>query len=525
MRAILTAVSSNLWTDYLVFYESVRRHHEYPIYVICLELTDWQLAHLAGQRGVVAVPLDDAEIYKQADKHWRQWYKPFYFELVPKEADLLWLDVDLVVLDSLEPLFAKAEEQFFVMADYFAPKSCLNKPELYRKHHLEIAKDRSQLVLNSGVIGIQPQRDRALLKLWQRKVNLAMVDQEIRSSIALFDQGALLWAMHELGVQDQILARKSWNYPARKNPYELDDKLWGRIKRDNPEAVIAHFAGLPKLSQLCEIDHQASLIHFRRKQPRRDTRRIIVTGLELAGIEEMAKTLRRSCQDESWVRTDLEPGLAHNVLTGQPFPERRLALYARQDCALACEASHHLSHYLLEIHNKLDTARFIILVKDPVELIRQRFLQFAIWPDVIGYTPEFYQADYRKFMADASKYGLGASNYFRETPEETELFDLHLWEVERSMRRLFDTIKELPPNVYRMVWAENLGADLPQLIQFAGKQFDYRTPLAQPRRRNWCDVQSRQWIEDQIAARSNEIYERTGSVLRESTLSLRYGGV
>jgi hypothetical protein len=551
-RVIVTAISPNMWHDYLVFYDSIRRHHDYPIYVVCLEMLNWQLEALKKNHKnvhIITINPDLIEEYKKTDTHWRQWFKPYYFDLIPEHETVLWLDSDMVILESLDPLCELAETKFVVMADFFAPKTCLNKLELYNKFKLEIPKEKANIVLNSGVIGMQPARDKHIMKMWKRKVDIAAKDKDVRSWLALFDQGALLWALQELNLYHLIMARKAWNFPAKRNPYELvtDSTLDGtmvqclplethvtppedlieNIRTDNPGAVVAHFAGLPKLAHLCEPNHQHSLTYFRRKNGGKEIRRAFILGLERAGTKTLAKVLRQSCTAESWVRYGLTPTLAAEAQAKHfggdhrthEFLER-LELYARQDCGFVCEANKNLSYFVHDIHERLQgTARFIVMLRDPVSLIRSRFLNFVTWPDLLHKAPVCYQDDYRQFM----RLGRDTSNnYFRLKPHkdtDRDLIDMHIWEVEHQLQELGRTLKELPPHLYKYVWVENMRAELFHLTQFlGGQQLDPAAAEKAARAKHGtglkiCSPETLDWVESQLEERLTEIYQRISAMV------------
>lgn len=550
-RVILTAVSPNMWHDYLVFYDSIRRFHDFPIYLICLEMVDWQMEALDKHQNIhiLTISADLQEEYKRTDPHWRQWFKPFYFDLLSGDKTVLWLDLDIVILESLEPLFEKAEETFFVVNDYFAPKTCLNSQKLYEKFKLDIPKDKANIVLNSGVIGLQLNRtrDREIVELWRQKVNMAASDKEIRSWLALYDQGALLWALQELGYYDLIVPKKDWNRPAVKNPYELvtdsikldmiqflphgdsiipAEDIIARIKADNPGAVAVHFAGLPKLAHLCEPNHVHSLTYFRRKNGGKESRRVFVTGLERAGMASVAEIFRQSCLTESWVRHGLRPTLAaeaqakhmgHDYETYE-FTER-LKLYVRQDCGFICEANKNIVFFMREIFNRSNgVARFIIMLRDPVDLIRSRMLNFVTWPDELHTTPIYYQEDYRKHVCDGADL---TNNRHRLRPHEpmVDLMDLHIWEIEHTIQTVMDSIKTLPEYSYKLVWVENLRTETFHLTQFAGGQkLDPRIAdqVAKTKYGVGPKTQSPEtikWVDAQLDGRIKEIYDRISKIV------------
>lgn len=554
-RAIVTAISPNMWHDYLVFYDSIRRFHDCPIYLICLEMVNWQLEAIKHHKNVHTITMDEDRIedYKKTHAHWRQWFKPYYMEMISEHETVLWLDIDMVILESLDPLFTHIDRQFLVVGDYFAPKSCLNKYELYKKYKLEIPKDKAHIALNSGVVGFKPIRDKEIMKLWRRKVAIAAQNEEVQSWIALFDQGALLWALQELDLYNLIILKRTWNYPAKKNPYELVTESFGEetggvkspndiienIRIDNPGAVIAHFAGLPKLAHLCEPDHNFSCTNFRRKNGGREIKRTFITGVERSGFRTLAEIFRRSTNSESWVRHGLTPTLAAEVQArhfGGDFQTHdflhRMDLYARSDCGFVCEANKNIAFFIKEIRQKLEgSARFIITLRDPVNLIRSRLLNYVVWPDELHTAPPSYREDYRKFVLSTKD---NSNNYFRcrpHTAEKMNLLDLHIWEIEHTMKHMIAVLQELPPHTWRFVWMENIRAEIFRLAQFAGKHRIEPTVAEKIARQRYSvglkihSQETADWVEDQLNDRMIEIYDRIGQVMNAYNVNIPFAGI
>jgi hypothetical protein len=102
--------------------------------------------------------------------------------------------------------------------------------------------------------------------------------------VRLFDQGALLIALHNLKLTDHVYDIKSWNSnPTKRQLFHFDHtpisrtEIINQIKETNFNAVIVHYAGLPKMSQLCETN--SPVIHNIIKRRCLTSLKIIMLGI------------------------------------------------------------------------------------------------------------------------------------------------------------------------------------------------------------------------------------------------------
>ncbi len=560
--AILTALSSNIFSDFVVFCDSVRRIGDYPIYAVSLELTDEQKSFLITKYDIKIIELTSEQLthYQTFDKNWKQWYKPAYFQFVEHIDYVLWIDADTVVLKDLAPLFIKASEQFFVMQDYFAPKTCINDDKLYDEFKLSISN--KDIALNSGVIGCSPKRDSQVIGLWLEKVKILHDRTELRPYVKLYDQGCLLWALHELNMIDNILDIKKWNYPAKRNIYEYclpnvnqlnGDHIWPTkegpqvggdtiqcITMDNQNAVIAHFAGLPKLSQLCVLNNKSTIAYFRHKRGPRNIGRVFVVGLERCGTHTIAEVLRRSCNVECCVRHEHLPTLSHEAMlkySGQYYktPDfiRRLEFYSRLDCGLVAEANHRLSYFIDDIQTCLNgQCKFILMLRNPIELIRSRLYNFSIWPQFIHRFPLCYQLDIAKLRTVFSD-GSPWQNVFRICPDNFDVdpIDMHLWEISYTLRLALSQLKSLPKSSWEVFWLEYINQSATRLVQFVGNstlslgvaneimKVKYGGKLC------YHSPETVKWIDDAVNRNAIHIYKTISEVLKEFDMHIPFNGI
>lgn len=545
---ILTAISPNLWDDYLVFYDSIRKFGIYPIVIIDLELTSHQRTHLNRQVNIKRIDYTEKEI-ASLDECWQKWLKPYYINkcVIKYQPDhLLWLDVDLVVLHSLDELWKHINKQFLVIQDYFAPATCTNNPKLYEKYPCE----PTERVLNSGVVGFKFPRDQYILDAWLSKTEIIVSDKEAQQWIKLFDQGILLWALQDLKQLNLIHSNKRWNCPAKKCPYELhtnskrlgeqdfqwpSDELMGgdildNIRLDNIEddPIIAHFAGVPKLSDLCELDNKRSVAYFHEKRDGMATRRVFCVGLERAGTHTIAQLLRRSSTIETWIRHEHRPPLAQEALLkfqGEEYRteefEDRLRKYKRSDCGIVCESNHRLGFFIEDIAQEIKNSSFILMLRNPIKLIKSRLLNFATWPNYWDQLPGFYRFDrYELFWRfgigspDQNQYRIRPKNFAKMSP-----LDMHLWEVKETLEIILQQLQYVPKSRYKIIWLDRLSEYILPLAQWIGEDvinYGRLRDLSNQCFGKQCiktRPETREWVEQIINTNTLKIIKEVSEVL------------
>ena len=551
--AIVTAVSDNMMQDFMVFFHSIRRFHGYDIFVVNLELAPANVERLSYMHGTHVVNVDEEEVnkFKSLDKHWRQWYKPFYLKSCPHIDYALWLDADIVVLDRLDPLFAQATKSFFVIKDYFDPIYCRNEEALYRKYPVSCSKV-GQIVCNSGVLGYNPIRDKLIIDTWLDFVKTVHADLEYRRHVHLFDQGALLHTIHKLNITHTVLPYKSWNYPAKKNPYELClpkyNNLYGNyqwpnggtlggdiidcIKNDNPDVILAHFAGLPKLPHLCTVNHEYSIrrnIQINSPYPQS---RISIVGLERAGTHSMAEYLHRSCSSESWIRHEHIPILSYEAKAkhdGIDYKtanlEARIKILSRSDAPVIVEANHRLSFFIEDLATIPDM-KFILLIRDPVDLIRSRMRNFAVWNSIIHKSPGCYQDDFYMLHKVYDKYRdrndehLVNTHRIRPTNiNDLDIIEAHIYEVCKTLDLALEQLNNLDPTRYLILDINKIDKHINALHHFISPHFFNKHTLKVASKERYgkalnstLSTPSSNWIDNSLSGSRNKIIKHYNEV-------------
>lgn len=556
--AIVTAFTPDFGDDFKLFHDSLRQVTKVNLIVIPLDHSAKQLSKLQAQGFHAIFHHFNKELltaYRNIGSRWMQWFKPQLLKMMIKPYKLdtiLWLDVDLVVLDDIKPLFEQAFESFFVIRDYFAPKDCQNDQRLYEKYPTPLAKDQEDVVLNSGVIGMHWPRDKHIIEDWLEKVWTIARNPELIDYISLYDQGALLWSMRDSGILDKILPKPEWNHKAIRNCYESDktnlkwpisvDRCMGgdiieEVKYDNPGVTIAHFAGLPKLSQLCTIDGRETCQYRRNKYKSRQITRIFGVGLERAGTHTLAETFRRANRTESWIRHEFQPSLSkeakekwHNKLDDTSNIQQRIDLYNRTDVQFVSEVNHRLSFFVPEIATNVKNSKFILLLRNPVTLIQSRLLNYSIWTRELYKFPSCYQFDTYSLH---QRFGEGSSdqNQQRLRPVgDQEIWDLnqiemHVWEIKETLRWVLRDLRALPENRYEIIWLEDLAESCDLINQLipatlyldkAKKCLKTRFGAHLPPNDNTA-----KWVQEQVDEHSQFILESVTATLKEFDVPLQ----
>lgn len=374
----MTAVSTEMWSDFLLFYSSLRDYYNGTLYIINLGLEPHEVQHLKSLSAIV-IEINHNKYPKLAN--WQKWFKPYYISLIRPVVDyLLWIDVDTVVLGYLDPLFAAIYDDFLVMADHFAPQSCLNHPSLYdTTRSLFECPVTDCRPLNSGVVGFAFPRDDYILHEWLTSLEFVIKNPSVRQYIRLFDQGLLLWVMNRLN-KTKFDYPITWNYPAPRNIYSNNYEC--ELRYHCPaNTIIAHFAGAPKLHELMGINHP-NVMKYRENKRKSKTVRYIVFGLTKQGIHTLYKLLSKS----------LSCYIEHVV----NFNDSVLDRLKRDDCDLVFM----WGRALIDHYNELATIpdlHFIIVVCDHnIGLMHSKIFEYEIYasaPQLYPYCAQTYLND------------------------------------------------------------------------------------------------------------------------------------
>lgn len=545
--SVVTAFTPNFHSDFMLLCGSLRRFSS--VRLIAIPLGFDEVPKINGV-SILEVQHDiQANAKAIFGDRWVQWYKPFLIEMAAEHHNtnvILWLDSDIVITGDPHPLFAKIAEDFFVVGDYFAPKTCLNDESLYQEFtpHREFTKEESELALNSGVIGMLLPRDQNILDAWKDKINIVAERPDLIEKISLYDQGALLWAMRDLDVLSKIVHKPEWNYNPKRNAYDFQKQyVWpygpkhmggdiiDQVAYDNPKAVVAHFAGLPKLSHLINVDSQPARQHRHNVHRHEEPAHIFGIGLERAGTHTLAEMLRGSCRYDSWVRHEYTPGISEAALRkwrGEPSDgsiEKRCELYNRTDVQFISEVNHRLSFFVPEIKERVKNAKFILLLRNPFDLIRSRLKNYSCYNSKLRKYPISYQLELYKLHREFGD-GSTEQNIYRITPDaDLSVIETYVWEITETLKFVLRDLKQLPESEYRIIWVESLRKSINKIRNLVPKHYFDWSKMAEistihfgtsKKPNNVVD----DWINGEIDTHSELISSSVFNILREYEVNI-----
>lgn len=260
-RGVVTLCDAAYYPGLLALHASI--HDLDPVPIVCYDigLTPEQRED-AGRRADLHVldlppdPLiarlqrataDAAPLQKAVKRIWPLWICPVLIAAAPI-GDVAWLDADLLVLRPIRELFALLEGGPVFTPENRAPHLSANAAELYDLLPVALPFDRTGPAINGGVSVWRRGRDDDALAAYIHPVAAAADDARVRAAIAWHDQGALLWAIHALGLQSRVLADTRWNLcvdNAGLTPEDLhwDDGLAARLRAALPDVGIVHWNG------------------------------------------------------------------------------------------------------------------------------------------------------------------------------------------------------------------------------------------------------------------------------------------
>lgn len=265
-EGIVTASDAAFFKNLQFLLRTLTQHTTRPICVFDLGLT---AAQREWCRSLVNVQLRrPPRIYAPVEKlkreHWWQtWFKPYFVYDAPFDH-LLWLDADCFVLRDIDDLFTQLADGPLIFTDT-ADVEVANDPRLYAR--LPIAGPIvPETRINAGVIGLSRQRDYRVLAASCYAVMWAAMNPAQRNWVAWADQGALLWAVQALGLQDRVRDNAVWNFPMQGRESLVQRTLAERrslkelLCAELPDVRITHWLGADKLAGIVERELERILL-------------------------------------------------------------------------------------------------------------------------------------------------------------------------------------------------------------------------------------------------------------------------
>jgi hypothetical protein len=260
-RGIVTLCDANYFPGLLALHASIQTSYPCPVACYDVGLTREQRIVAAGTANLVILDLPDdpliaaiqratqdcAPLMKPGKRIWCLWICPLLIRAAPFQ-EVFWLDCDILVLRGLEELFEKLAEGPVFTPENKAPEMTANSAQLYEL--LPIARDFDPRVpvVNGGVSGWRRGRDDAALEAYIRPVAAAALDPAVMSAISWHDQGALIWAIQSLGLQQRVAALPLWNLCVDHVHLAAEIMAWDanlceRLRGALPDVRLLHWNG------------------------------------------------------------------------------------------------------------------------------------------------------------------------------------------------------------------------------------------------------------------------------------------
>jgi len=260
-RGIVTLCDSNYYQGLLGLHASVQASLPIPVLCYDIGLLPAQREEAAAIHNLEILPLPDdpliealrigtaacTPLAKPNKRIWPLWICPLLIRAAPA-IDLFWLDCDLVVLRDLEMLFGFLDDGPVLTPENKAPHATPNPLRLYELMPIARPFDPVLPTLNAGVSGWRRGRDDAALAAYVAPIARAAHDEELRGAIAWHDQGALIWAVQSLGMEDRVLSDWRYNLCVDHVLDRIEGVVWSvdiaeRLRPLLPEVAVLHWNG------------------------------------------------------------------------------------------------------------------------------------------------------------------------------------------------------------------------------------------------------------------------------------------
>lgn len=261
---IVTACTQDYFQGFKLLYETLRYFDDYPITCVDLGLDadslDW-----CKKNNVKVLTMKHFVLPQMFDK-WEKytiWIKPY---LIGGYRYTLWLDSDVIVIDSLKEAFEKIKEKpFLIRHDPQFYERAVNNYQLYKISNKPVPPINHKRV-NAGVCGFDIIRDNYILQLWRKMVNNCQIDEGIRSLVHYQDQGCLNYVL-QTNYLDHLINDDcvKWNKFYDMETYHyLGGKLASILHKHDIEKCISLLQNEYKHTNLLHWAGPSKIWHFKK---------------------------------------------------------------------------------------------------------------------------------------------------------------------------------------------------------------------------------------------------------------------
>jgi hypothetical protein len=244
---IITATNEYMFGLFQLLYYSLHFSSDAELTVFDLFLPDkhreWCLKQ--DSLNLISITDDDLIFPRERDKRfWPTWNKPIYF-LKSKYQKNLWIDADCVVFDNIATLLNRINDGPVIFkCEFGSVDKDISKLHRYLKTNI-IPHQVGPPHLNAGIIGLDRERDSAILEKWTYVIQQATKDKAVQKVTPWYDQGGLQWTMEMLNMLEIISPETTWNHD-RINLPNPESPLTFIQNLNRNECKLAHFAGNAK---------------------------------------------------------------------------------------------------------------------------------------------------------------------------------------------------------------------------------------------------------------------------------------
>lgn len=260
-EGVITLADENYFQGLLILYHSIQA--SYPVPIICYDigLSEEQKRLCKKTLPLLSVlPIPDHKVItkiknynekttlaKKSKRQWPLWICPYLISSSPF-TKTLWLDCDILVLRNLDVLYKKLDKGPIFTSENLAPHKTGNKPELYQLLPIKRSFNEENALINAGVSGWHMTRDKDILQDYKNVVQQAFQSEDIKNAISWHDQGALIWAILNNGVDKNVEKNTTWNQCVKHTAignfkFTWSSEMLEEIQKLEPSVNILHWNG------------------------------------------------------------------------------------------------------------------------------------------------------------------------------------------------------------------------------------------------------------------------------------------
>lgn len=203
--------------------------------------------------------------------------------------------------------------------------------------------------------------------------------------------------------------------------------------------------------------------------------------MERCGTHTVTDVMKVACRDQFECWHEKPPFLCREAYTKfcnqRPYYQDLATKVAQHTGNVLCESNHRFGFFIPELSKSLPMAKFLVLVREPVETLISRFANLSfvsevlplLRSDIAARLERNYHHDFNAFRIKPSHHGF------------TQPYQFFLFDLVHTVRRMFTDLFKLNADQFKVIHTLRIPDHVPELLNWIDPTFpwDYENAYQQ----------------------------------------------